>query len=377
MKTFQTFVAEAFSKKLAQSLKGKKLDHKKNTPAEEKLTYENDDYKVYKSYRGSLNRSAWTVTDKNDVVLGLGTMPKAAMKDAGIKASVQKELMSEQAELDEDYAIYYKGSIFDTFDSMKDAKDAMAGMNLSSSEKKDYKIRKIAGKTKPKMTGKMMKEAKGGEVIRASAPFRVTFELKNLKGTAWSKTGRSFETKREAEAFIKDKKDNPKYRKISKVLERGTHYEQAELDEASTKYVIKHKKTKEVLNTHDDYATAKDEHEGLGAEKKNYGVYKQTKKDAALRNRNTYREEVELDEMKHSKENVNESNEAKMVRIGQKMIELAPKEKNDMISNAYAKLGDALTRYGTNFGPKDVKDLEKKTGLSQRIIMDLVKRVQK
>lgn len=72
--------------------------------------------------------------------------------------------------------------------------------------------------------------------------------------------------------------------------------EEVELDEAETMYVIKHKKTKQVLNTHGDYDTTKDEYEGLGPDKKNYGVYKQTKKDAALRNRNTYREEVELDE---------------------------------------------------------------------------------
>lgn len=58
------------------------------------------------------------------------------------------------------------------------------------------------------------------------------------------------------------------------------------LEEASTNYVIKHKKTKQVLNTHSDYATAKDEHEGLGKDKVHYGVYKQTKKDAALKHRN-------------------------------------------------------------------------------------------
>ena len=74
--------------------------------------------------------------------------------------------------------------------------------------------------------------------------------------------------------------------------------EEVELEEAEVNYVIKHKKTKEVLNTHSDYATAKDEHEGLGADKNEYGVYKQTKKDAALRNRTTYREEAEqLDEI--------------------------------------------------------------------------------
>ena len=74
--------------------------------------------------------------------------------------------------------------------------------------------------------------------------------------------------------------------------------EEVELSESETNYVIKHKKTKQVLNTHSDYTTAKDEHDGLGADKHEYGIYKQTKKDAALRNRNTYREEVEqIDEI--------------------------------------------------------------------------------
>lgn len=81
-------------------------------------------------------------------------------------------------------------------------------------------------------------------------------------------------------------------------FEYPSMYEETELDEAEINYVIKHKKTKQVLNTHSNYATAKDEHEGLGADKHEYGIYKQTKKDAALRNRNTYREEAEqIDEI--------------------------------------------------------------------------------
>ena len=51
-------------------------------------------------------------------------------------------------------------------------------------------------------------------------------------------------------------------------------------------YVIKHKKTKEVLSRHDDYDKAKDEHNGLGKGKENYGVYKTRKVDSSLRNRN-------------------------------------------------------------------------------------------
>lgn len=92
------------------------------------------------------------------------------------------------------------------------------------------------------------------------------------------------------------KKRGKGYALASRKLTDRLTKESVELDEAETKYVIKHKKTKEVLNTHDDYATAKDEHEGLGVYKKDYGVYKQTKKDSALRNRNTYREEVELED---------------------------------------------------------------------------------
>lgn len=81
---------------------------------------------------------------------------------------------------------------------------------------------------------------------------------------------------------------------------RRLHKESVELDEATTKYAIKHKKTKQVLSTHDNYEDAKDEHSGLGSDKANHGIYKQTKKDTALANRNTYREEVELDEVTRS-----------------------------------------------------------------------------
>ena len=95
--------------------------------------------------------------------------------------------------------------------------------------------------------------------------------------------------------------------------------EEVELSEAETNYVIKHKKTKQVLNTHSDYATAKDEHEGLGADKHEYGIYKQTKKDAALRNRNTYREEVEqIDEIE---EGIIDKMRTR-IRMGQKIKDL-------------------------------------------------------
>lgn len=60
--------------------------------------------------------------------------------------------------VNEGYAIYHKGKVFDRFDSEEQARDAMDGMDLSSDEKKDYKIRKVKSSRKSGMTGKMMKE---------------------------------------------------------------------------------------------------------------------------------------------------------------------------------------------------------------------------
>jgi hypothetical protein len=70
-------------------------------------------------------------------------------------------------------------------------------------------------------------------------------------------------------------------------------------------------------------------------------------------------------------------NEKKLADLGRKMMDMGQKEKNDTLSNAYARLGDALTRYGTTFGARNIKDLEKKTGMKQAIIMDLMKRAAK
>jgi hypothetical protein len=63
-----------------------------------------------------------------------------------------------------------------------------------------------------------------------------------------------------------------------------------------------------------------------------------------------------------------------MAAIGRKLQKMAPKEKNDMISNAMANLGDHLESFGTPFGAKNMKDLEKKTGLTAQIIQMLIKR---
>jgi len=68
------------------------------------------------------------------------------------------------------------------------------------------------------------------------------------------------------------------------------------------------------------------------------------------------------------------SNEKKLADLGRKMMDMGKTEKNDAIANAYARLGDALTRYGTTFGARNMKELEKKTGMKPAIIADLMKR---
>jgi len=64
----------------------------------------------------------------------------------------------------------------------------------------------------------------------------------------------------------------------------------------------------------------------------------------------------------------------KMLAIGRKLQAMAAKEKNDMIANAMAKLADHLEAFGAPFGPKNMADLVKKTGLKAEVITSLIKR---
>lgn len=63
-----------------------------------------------------------------------------------------------------------------------------------------------------------------------------------------------------------------------------------------------------------------------------------------------------------------------MAAIGRKLQQMAPKEKNDMISNAMANLGDHLESFGTPFGARNMKELERKTGLNAAVIQALIKK---
>jgi hypothetical protein len=66
-----------------------------------------------------------------------------------------------------------------------------------------------------------------------------------------------------------------------------------------------------------------------------------------------------------------------LANMGRKLMDMAAKEKNDMISNAMARLGDELTNWGTTYGAKNLNDLTKKTGLKPNIIRDLMTRANK
>ncbi len=77
---------------------------------------------------------------------------------------------------------------------------------------------------------------------------------------------------------------------------------------------------------------------------------------------------------KKVKESVELDESNQMAAIGRKLQQLAPKEKNDTIANAMANLGDHLESYGTTFGARNMKELEKKTGLTATVIQMLIKR---
>ena len=71
---------------------------------------------------------------------------KKSMKMEGEDEEEEEE--EEEEELEEAYAIMYKGKVFDSYDSEEEAKDALDGMKLSSSERSQYSIKKTSQKPK-------------------------------------------------------------------------------------------------------------------------------------------------------------------------------------------------------------------------------------
>jgi len=62
--------------------------------------------------------------------------------------------------------------------------------------------------------------------------------------------------------------------------------------------------------------------------------------------------------------------------IGRTLMDMAITNKDDEESNNMSKLGDTLTQYGAAFGPKNLQDVVKKTGLNPKVIQGLLHKAQ-
>lgn len=84
------------------------------------------------------------------------------------------------------------------------------------------------------------------------------------------------------------------------------------------------------------------------------------------------------DKKKKTNESDYEINPAtnKILTIGRKLQAAAQKEPNDMIANAMAKLATHLEDFGQPFGPKNMNDVVKVTGLKPEIIKQLIQKAQ-
>jgi len=68
---------------------------------------------------------------------------------------------------------------------------------------------------------------------------------------------------------------------------------------------------------------------------------------------------------------------AKLAELGRTLMDMAASHKDDVESNQMAKLGSAMTEFGTSFGPKNLMDIVKMTGLKPDAIQKLVGAAQK
>ena len=61
-----------------------------------------------------------------------------------------------------------------------------------------------------------------------------------------------------------------------------------------------------------------------------------------------------------------------IVALGHVLKTQAATVKDDALSNAMARVGDELTSFGATFGPKNARDVEKKSGVSMPVIKKLM-----
>jgi len=69
--------------------------------------------------------------------------------------------------------------------------------------------------------------------------------------------------------------------------------------------------------------------------------------------------------------------ERKLAKLGHILKIQAATVKDDALSNAMARVGDELTSFGASFGPKNLADVEKKSGIPREVIKKLVGFAQK
>lgn len=69
--------------------------------------------------------------------------------------------------------------------------------------------------------------------------------------------------------------------------------------------------------------------------------------------------------------------EKKLANYGRILMDQAVTTKDDELSNVMAKVGDALTRFGTTFGPGSLEELVKTTGTTPNVIKKLLAYAEK
>jgi len=67
----------------------------------------------------------------------------------------------------------------------------------------------------------------------------------------------------------------------------------------------------------------------------------------------------------------------KLANLGRVLMDQATTTKNDELSNVMAKVGNELTNFGANFGPRNLKDLVSKTDVPAPVIQKLIAYAQK
>lgn len=67
---------------------------------------------------------------------------------------------------------------------------------------------------------------------------------------------------------------------------------------------------------------------------------------------------------------------AKIAEIGRRLMDMATKHKDDLEANQMANLGNVLGDFGEPFGPKNLMDVVKMTGLDATVIKKLMAMAQ-